>query len=50
MGKVLGDDATVVATQKGSELVGMSYEPPFRYAEPEGGPAWQATKLSDLAT
>ncbi len=39
--KVLGDEANVVATHKGSELVGMSYEPPFRYAEPEGGPAWQ---------
>ena len=41
VGKVLGDDATVVDTRKGSELVGMTYEPPFRYAEPEGGPAWQ---------
>ncbi len=41
VGKVLGDDAKVVRTRKGSELVGMSYEPPFRYAEPEGGPAWQ---------
>jgi isoleucyl-tRNA synthetase len=39
--KVLGDDAKVVRTRQGSELVGMSYEPPFRYAEPEGGPAWQ---------
>ena len=39
--KVLGDDVKVVTTTKGSELVGMSYEPPFRYAEPEGGPAWQ---------
>jgi len=41
VGKVLGEEANVVATRKGSELVGMSYEPPFRYAEPEGGPAWQ---------
>jgi isoleucyl-tRNA synthetase len=41
VGKVLGDDVKVVATHKGSELVGLSYEPPFRYAEPEGGPAWQ---------
>ncbi|MEM7136881.1 MAG: isoleucine--tRNA ligase [Myxococcota bacterium] len=41
VGKVLGDDATVVATHKGRELVGMRYEPPFRYAEPEGGPAWE---------
>jgi isoleucyl-tRNA synthetase len=39
--KVLGNDVKVVATHKGSELVGMSYEPPFRYAEPEGGPSWQ---------
>ena len=41
VGKVLGDEVKVVATRKGSELVGLSYEPPFRYAEPEGGPAWQ---------
>ncbi len=41
VGKVLGDEVKVVATRKGSDLVGMSYEPPFRYAEPEGGPAWQ---------
>ncbi len=39
--KVLGEEANVVATRKGSELVGMHYEPPFRYAEPQGGPAWQ---------
>ena len=39
--KVLGEGAKVVATRKGAELVGMRYEPPFRYAEPEGGPAWQ---------
>jgi isoleucyl-tRNA synthetase len=41
VGKVLGDEVNVLATRKGAELVGMSYEPPFRYAEPEGGPAWQ---------
>ncbi len=39
--KVLGEHATVVETRKGAELVGLRYEPPFRYAEPEGGPAWQ---------
>ncbi len=39
--KVLGDDAKIVETRRGSELVGMRYEPPFRYAEPEGGPGWQ---------
>lgn len=41
VGKVLGDDARIVATRKGSDWVGMRYEPPFRYAEPVGGPAWQ---------
>ncbi|HSN84993.1 MAG TPA: isoleucine--tRNA ligase [Polyangiales bacterium] len=41
VGKVLGDDAKILESRKGSELVGMAYEPPFRYAEPEGGPAWQ---------
>ncbi|MBT8483125.1 MAG: isoleucine--tRNA ligase [Myxococcales bacterium] len=39
--KALGEGIKVVETRKGSELVGMRYEPPFRYAEPEGGPAWQ---------
>jgi isoleucyl-tRNA synthetase len=41
VGKILGAGAKVVGTRKGSELVGMGYEPPFRYAEPEGGPAWR---------
>jgi len=41
VGKVLGEQAEIVSTRKGAELVGMRYEPPFRYAEPEGGPAWQ---------
>jgi isoleucyl-tRNA synthetase len=40
IGKVLGDGAEVVAIRKGSELVGKRYQPPFRYAEPQGGPAW----------
>jgi len=44
VGNVLGDAAKVVATRKGSELVGMTYEPPFRYAQPEGGPAWQVVE------
>jgi isoleucyl-tRNA synthetase len=39
--KVFGEEAVSVAKRKGSELVGMRYEPPFRYAEPEGGPAWE---------
>ncbi len=34
-------DIEVVKTVKGRELVGMEYEPIFRYAEPEGGPAWR---------
>ncbi len=38
--KVIGDTAhTVVETKLGSHWVGAEYEPPFRYAEPEGGPA-----------
>jgi len=32
-------DGEVVETKKGSDWVGTEYEPPFRYAEPEGGPA-----------
>ncbi len=39
--KVVGDQVALVSKRKGSELVGMRYEPPFRYAEPEGGPAWE---------
>ncbi|MGB5348987.1 MAG: isoleucine--tRNA ligase [Polyangiales bacterium] len=39
--KVLGEGTKVIETRKGSDLVGMRYEPPFRYAEPQGGPAWQ---------
>ncbi len=39
--KVLGEGTKVIETRKGSNLVGMRYEPPFRYAEPQGGPAWQ---------
>ncbi len=41
VGKVIGDDAKVLETRKGSDLVGRKYEPPFRYAEPDGGPAWE---------
>lgn len=32
---------TVVARTKGSELVGLRYEPLFRYMEPEGGRTWE---------
>jgi isoleucyl-tRNA synthetase len=41
LAKVLGEDAKVVTTRKGADLVGMRYVPPFRYAKPEGGPAFQ---------
>lgn len=34
-----GTEHTVVRTAAGAELVGLRYEPPFRYAEPEGGRA-----------
>ncbi|MFW6066697.1 MAG: isoleucine--tRNA ligase [Myxococcota bacterium] len=38
--KILGDrEHRVVGERKGSDLVGMRYAPPFRYAEPEGGKA-----------
>lgn len=39
VGKLVGDDAEIVETKKGSEWVGAEYEPPFRYAEPTDGPA-----------
>ncbi len=39
--KVVGDDARILSTRKGVELVGIRYEPPFRYAEPEDGRAWE---------
>ncbi len=40
--KVLKDhDYAIVDEKKGSEWVGTEYEPPFRYAEPEGGPAFR---------
>jgi isoleucyl-tRNA synthetase len=38
--KVLGKDANVVATTKGSDLVGKRYKPLFTYATPEGGPSY----------
>jgi len=39
--KVLkGQEFEVVEERLGSELVGLQYAPPFRYAEPEGGPAY----------
>ncbi len=37
--KLVGEDANIVETKKGHEWVGAEYEPPFRYAEPEDGPA-----------
>ncbi len=39
---VLGADAAEpLEVRKGSELVAMKYEPPFKYATPEDGPAWE---------
>jgi len=35
-----GKKHTVLGERKGRELAGLHYEPPFRYAEPEGGPAF----------
>ncbi len=41
VGKLLADRPhEVLEEKKGSELAGLRYEPPFRYAEPEGGPAY----------
>ncbi|UCD27836.1 MAG: isoleucine--tRNA ligase [Planctomycetota bacterium] len=34
-------DIRIVRTMKGAELVGTKYEPIFRYAQPEGGKAWE---------
>ena len=40
--QVLGEGAwEIERTVKGSDLVGMRYEPIFRYAEPEGGRAFE---------
>tara|TARA_B100001750_G_scaffold161825_1_gene130562 strand:- start:377 stop:3592 length:3216 start_codon:yes stop_codon:yes gene_type:complete len=50
---VMGDTArTVVDTRPGSEWVGAEYEPPFRYAEPEDGPAFRviAADFVELGT
>src|SRR5690606_22010560 len=35
--KVLGDEAEITRTVKGSDLLGLRYEPPFAYQKPEGG-------------
>ncbi|RMF74408.1 MAG: isoleucine--tRNA ligase, partial [Acidobacteria bacterium] len=41
-GQVLGDEGvTVLERMPGRALVGERYEPLFRYAEPEGGRAWE---------
>jgi len=37
----LEKDVKTIRTIQGSELVGMKYEPIFKYAEPEGGKAWE---------
>ena len=40
--KVFGEEAefTVLQQYKGAELVGMTYEPPYKFATPETGKAW----------
>ncbi|MCA9531165.1 MAG: isoleucine--tRNA ligase [Myxococcales bacterium] len=38
---VVGADARVVETRKGRDLVGTRYRPPFDYATPEGGRAFE---------
>ncbi|MBI4581133.1 MAG: isoleucine--tRNA ligase [Planctomycetes bacterium] len=37
----LEKDVRTVRTVKGKELVGMKYEPIFKYKQPEGGKAWE---------
>jgi len=37
----LEKDVRTVRTVKGSELIGMKYEPIFKYGQPEGGKAWE---------
>lgn len=50
LGKVLKDQAhEVVAEMPGSDLVGKEYEPPFRYAEPQDGPAYRVIE-ADFVT
>jgi len=39
----------VVGTRTGNELVGLEYEPPFRYEEPTGGAAYRVI-LGDFVT
>ena len=39
--KLFGDEAKVVETVQGDALAGTSYEPPFSYATPEDGRAWE---------
>ncbi|NOY91994.1 MAG: isoleucine--tRNA ligase [Deltaproteobacteria bacterium] len=47
---VLGErEYEVVATKTGAELVGLRYDSPFHYAEPQGGPAHQVI-VADFVT
>ena len=39
--KLFGEGAEVLETRKGSALVGLKYEPPFRFEEPTNGRAWE---------
>jgi isoleucyl-tRNA synthetase len=40
----------VVARRTGAELTGLTYEPPFRYAEPVGGPAYRVISADFVTT
>ncbi|MFO0681122.1 MAG: isoleucine--tRNA ligase [Sandaracinus sp.] len=41
VGKLFGEGCQVVATRKGKDLVGTKYTPPFQYATPTDGRAWE---------
>ncbi|MBN1491367.1 MAG: isoleucine--tRNA ligase [Phycisphaerae bacterium] len=43
LGVDIAADCEVVKVVRGRELIGLKYEPIFRYAEPTGGKAWEVT-------
>jgi isoleucyl-tRNA synthetase len=50
-GRELGEDATVLATVAGADLVGRSYTPPFAYyADPVGRPTAHRVLAADFVT
>lgn len=44
------EEVTEVGRFKGAELVGKAYEPPFRFAEPEGGHAFEVIEDDFVST